>query len=366
MRGHISHETKPYILEILLDVINSKGKALLEIECDSLGTRLQLKMSNLPSEIKKNDLISGHLLSSTAELIDLFFLSCLTVIKNSSYEEAKQTLLKYIFKLVSISKNCHGLDKTACSLMTPLLCTTFETALASINIQQYHAVSAEVLTWISLGLHTDVSSSKLKLASMFYCIEDTQRTETVLRNIEVSYDLDIVEPVCRCHDFIHQPRRREFYAISDNHNENAIQFTIASCVRFLPCEIYCVPHELRYEMFRSTQEDLAFRGRRDKWMDWAVIDSLPYLYFLQYKAYSNIGRQENKQRAFSNLAITIDLEPNLGHRETALNLLGQCMEQERRARDALRCYLLSLNVRARNNAAKIHICRLLSTLVNER
>jgi hypothetical protein len=117
-------------------------------------------------------------------------------------------------------------------------------------------------------------------------------------------------------------------------------------------------------MFRSTEEDKAFRTIRDFWMDYAEVDSLTFLFFLQYKIYSHLNKQEKKYAALSKLTRTIEQEPNLAHRETALNLLGQCMEQEHRQVNALQCYSLSLNVRRRNNAAKIHICRLLSTLEN--
>ncbi|XP_053395420.1 uncharacterized protein LOC128555814 [Mercenaria mercenaria] len=360
MRGHIPHKYKPHILEILHQIINSRGTSLLGIKCDDLGERIQLKISHLPS-VKTSDWISGGLLLTAANYIYDALSIYLFWTRNRSYKVAMQT---YIFKLVCIFYQCQGVEKTFCSLLAPQFCTTLGSLLASSSIRQYNSISAEALNWISLGLNTDVSSSKLKLASMFYCIGDTQRTETVLRGIEAKYDLNIVEPVCKCHDFIHQPPRRGFNAICDNHNEEAIQYTTAFCVKFLPCEKNCVPHELRYEMFRSTQEERAFRGLGDYWMDWAVVDSLPYLYFLQYKTYSHLGRQEDKQRALSKLARTIDQEPNLGHRETALNLLGQCMEQEEQTVVALHCYLLSLNLRERNNVAKFHICRLLSKMAN--
>ncbi|XP_045157520.2 uncharacterized protein LOC123523848 [Mercenaria mercenaria] len=363
MSGHISQESKPYILEILLDVINSEGRALLEIKYDDFGARIQLKLNNLLS-FKTSDIISGQLLHATAGRSSTVITGCLTLITNSNYEGAIPILLKYIFKLIITSKQCQGLDKTVSNLLVQQFCTTLGSILTSLNIQQYNPIPAEALTWISLGLNTDVASSKLKLASMFYCIGDAQRTEIVLRDIEANYDLNIVEPVCLCHELVRNHSRRGFNAICDNHNEEAIQYITAFCVKFLPCEINCVPHELRYEIFRSTQEDIAFRGEDDKWMELAVVESLPYLYFLQYKTYSCLERQEEKQRALCNLVRTIDQEQNLGHRETALNLLGQCMEQEDRAVDALHCYLLSLNVRERNNAAKIHICRLLSNMIS--
>ncbi|XP_053405309.1 uncharacterized protein LOC128558940 [Mercenaria mercenaria] len=37
MAGHIAYESKPHILEILQNIINSEGTALLGIECDDLG-----------------------------------------------------------------------------------------------------------------------------------------------------------------------------------------------------------------------------------------------------------------------------------------------------------------------------------------
>ncbi|XP_053405482.1 uncharacterized protein LOC123522902 [Mercenaria mercenaria] len=363
MIGHINHESKPHLLEILLYILHSEGTALLKIECDELGSRLQLKLNNL-CPLKVSDTVSGHLLKVTACNIDISLKYCLSFISNVSYGLAVLTLLKYISKLGTISNQCKGLDKKACSLLAPYFCTTLGSILASLSIQQYNDISEEALSWISLGLNTNVSSGKLKLASAFYCIGDSKRTETVLMDIDGSYDHNDVEPICTCHTYIYRVRRRGFDAISDNHNEEALQYSTAFCVGFLPCEINCIPTELQYELFRSTEEDLTFRETLDYWMDWAVVDSLPFLYFLQYKTYSCLGRQDDKQKALSNLIRTTGQEPNLGHRETALNLLGQCMEHENRAADALHCYLLSLNLRERNNAAKIHICRLLSTLVN--
>jgi hypothetical protein len=239
--------------------------------------------------------------------------------------------------------------------------------LASININQHNTVSADALKLISLGLNTDVASSKLKLASILYCVQEIQKADLVLSNIERSYDLQIVEPVCSCYKFKSEQLKQGFYAKCDNQNVDAIQYAIALCVIFLPREIHCLPTELRYEMVRSTQEDRTFRtGEDNSWMDCAVVDSLPYLYFLQYKVNSHLEKNNEKQSALSKLLRTIITEPNLGHRETAFNILGKCMEQEGRVRDALQCYLMSLKLRWRNNAAKIHICTLLSVLGNFR
>jgi hypothetical protein len=66
----------------------------------------------------------------------------------------------------------------------------------------------------------------------------------------------------------------------------------------------------------------------DFWMDWAVVDSLTYLYFLQFKTYGHLQRYDEQQQALNNLVISINTTRNLGHKETCLNLLGQCHQQE--------------------------------------
>ncbi|XP_060574008.1 uncharacterized protein LOC132731772 [Ruditapes philippinarum] len=364
MRGKISPAVKPYIIKTLNAFINSKGMALHLIKCDDLGFRLYLKLNNI-YPIIKSDLFSGTLLKN---------LAC------ALFHEVKKMYYRLLgrsaYEVVEILKNCirktfffqyEGLEETASLLLLPMYHTLLGSVLASININHNNTVSADAFGIISLGLNSDVASSKLKLASILYCVQEMQETDLVLSEIERRYDLQIVEPFCICHIFEPTNFKQGFGQLCDNYNEVILQFTTASCVKYLPCEIHCVPNELRYEWFRSTQEERKFRTFEDGiWMDCAVVDSLPYLYFLQYKVYSHLWRLEEKQAALANLDRTINEEPNLGHRETALNLLGKCLEQEGRAGDALHCYTRSLRVRGRNNAAKIHICILLSALISTR
>jgi hypothetical protein len=363
MSGKISPVVKPYILEILNNIINSEGAALFEIKCNDIGSRFYLKFSNF-CPIKTSDMISGSLFMNLALLISRTPIKTHNFLKDSSPHEAFEKLKNYVLKTLNFQHE--GFDKTASILLLPWYCTTLGSVLASINISQYNTVSADALKLISLGLNADVASSKLKLASILCCAQEIQKADLVLDEIEGGYDLQIVEPACICHIFLRKPLRPGFDELCDNHNEEVLQYTTASCVKFLPCEIHCIPTELRYEMFRSTQEEKIIRSEDDEWMDCAVVDSLPYLYFLQYKVYSHSAGHDQKQAALLKLFKTIKEEPNLGHRETALNLLGKCMEQEGRAGDALQYYLMSLNERVRNNVAKIHICILLSVLINSR
>jgi tetratricopeptide (TPR) repeat protein len=198
---------------------------------------------------------------------------------------------------------------------------------------------------------------------VFYSTGDIEKAEVILRHIEQQYYSYPVVAICGCYVKAHLGTA-EFERVCGEQSEDCITHTTAFCVRFIRKEINCVPHELQYEMFRSTQDDMIHRDEvTDFWMDWAAVDSLPFLYFLQYKIYRQLQRHQDQQQALGKLIRTIETDENLGHRETALNILGQCMEQENRPQQALNYYLRSLQQRARNNVAIIHICTLLSGLL---
>ncbi|XP_053389365.1 uncharacterized protein LOC123543730 [Mercenaria mercenaria] len=373
MAGRISPHNKHKIFEILQNIIQSKGCALLEISIDDLGRRLQVKMNMVeafqyyptPAQIHSN--ISTELLNSTAEAVSACHLLLLTEIRHDGNEIVRENLSNLMLTLTKMYRkmgfNCLG--KSAMKLLAPLLSSSLGSVIASHDIYTTHSISSEALGWFSVGLNSDVSSGRLKLASALYCAGDMERAEFVLRNTEAKYDLNTVEPASGCIEQRRSYQRSEFINNCNNGNEEVMQHYTAFCVRFLQCEICSVPEELQYEMFRSTQEDRLERDEElDSWMDWAVVDSLTYLYFLQYKTYSALQRVADQQCALANLVTTVETEPNLHHKETALNLLGQCMEQENRHTDALRCYMISLNIRGRNNAANLLICRLLNKIVN--
>ncbi|XP_053389770.1 uncharacterized protein LOC128552739 [Mercenaria mercenaria] len=375
MAGRISPREKHKILEILQNFIQTEGRALLAIPIDKLGTRLQVKMNMYVafnyywSPALIYEINSGDFLMHVSTAINANHLLFLERITDERSGDVQEMLSDFTFKLMNAYREigCNSLEKSALKLMIPLLYTSLGSAVASSEIYADGVISRKALTCFSIGLNSDVSSGRLKFASAMYCLGDMIKTEIVLRNTEGLYDLNIVEPVCKCFVSRTVPTRHGFKYKSSTGNEELLRRTIAFCIRFTRHEINCVPQELQYEMFRSTQEELFERNELcDFWMDWAVVDSLPYIYFLQYKTYGHLQRAAEQQQALTNLVATIEIESNLCHRETALNLLGQCMEQENRHNDALRCYMLSLNTRARNNAANFLVSRLFHAFARNR
>ncbi|XP_060552460.1 uncharacterized protein LOC132713801 [Ruditapes philippinarum] len=374
MAGKFTAEEKRDVLQKLCDIVQSDGRFLLRINIDGISQRLRIKLGTIVHIAYRFqtsleiyvDVLTQHFLSlmkgiSGDQIVFVAFLS------KKFFNDHICNLKQIILKLKNYSVRGNRMEQLASHCLAPFIYSTLGLIMASSSIGQNNPVQYEALKWLSLGLNSDVTSGRLKLASMFYCVGDMDRAEFVLRQTESRYNSTVVEPVCGCwfHPFISpSPEvKRKCSELS----EICIKSITSCCVRFLQTEVNCVPRELQHEMVRSTPDDMPHRNQDERlWMDYAVVDSLPYLYFLQYKTYSHLQRHQYQERALSNLGKVIFTGKNFGHRETALNLLGQCMEQENKPRKALQCYMFSLHQRNRNNAAKFHICNLLRKYASNR
>ncbi|XP_045182613.2 uncharacterized protein LOC123541255 [Mercenaria mercenaria] len=370
MAGKLTSHVKTRLHERMSKLIPCDGTTLFGIRFDDFGRRLQIKLNMINGgllNITQRDLniratTNVLFLNTAASILDNYN-TLVHSMKDDILNMNMKNLLQPVQHLASNYRNGDILAKLACRLITPLYCTFIGCLIASQNLQNNNTVSPQAFTWMEAGLNSDVASGRLKFASVVYSTGDMERAAGILHDIEEKYKIEVTEPVCGCYDF-HKPYiRKGFGQVSSQSDVEAVKNIVAFCVRFLRSEIRIVPHELRYELYRSTQEDMQCREFWDNvWMDCVLVDSLPYLYFLQYKTYGVLQRSEEQQQALSKLWSAIKTERNLGHKETALNLLGQCMEQEQRPVDALQCYRLSLRVRERNNSAKIHICKCLANI----
>jgi hypothetical protein len=363
MAGEFTAEGKLDILRKISEIIQSDGRRFLRITIDDIGNRLLLKLHT--DRVIPHGMLTPRDINETI-LGSLFYYLARTISHNEliildSLAKYKVTLKQCICQLENYSVHGSRLEQLASRCLLPFLYSTFGSQMVSSNNRQNTAVQYQALKWLFLfGLNSDVTSGRLKLASVLYCVGYIDKAEFFLRQTENRYNCAIVEHVCNCWTHPLSGKSEEFKRKCCELNEACINQITSFCVRFMKMEINCVPRELQYEMMRSTQDDMQHKNEIDKrWMQFAVVDSLPFLYFLQYKAYGHLQRYQDQRRALCNLLKTAVSGKSLGHRETALNLVGQCMEQQNKPMAAIHCYMLSLQQRERNNAAKFHICNLL-------
>jgi len=243
------------------------------------------------------------------------------------------------------------------------ICQHLASAAASICIQHGLQIGDRIWTWYNMSINTDVASTRLKLASMFYCKGDLHLAADVLEDVQRRYR-DKVQAICGCGrmDPMATLSREEFAESLNESTDVLASSNIAFCVRFLRQEVFCAPPILHFEMVRAVGNDIQRRdGMERKWMNWAVVDSRPFLHYLQYLTFRGLGIRHRQQEALVLLINSTNVgyvENRVFHPETAINLLAHCWEMENDPDLALHGYLASQAKVPMNNAANWHIRRL--------
>jgi len=242
------------------------------------------------------------------------------------------------------------------------LVSTKASVVSSRYIQTGQSIPREVWTLYGESMHTDVTSSKLKLASMLYCRGELWRAASVLNEVEFEFDMS-VQPACGCRIRPHNKDLSGAFCESMLENDNLEMWTkkLAFCVRFLREERFCAPLFLWYEMCRGTEDEIDYRSHQERqWMNWAEVDARPFLFYLEYLTFRALGVRNRQQEALTCLRYIVQSNEmnKLYHPETFHNLLGHCLELEGNVEGAQAVYEFSRLIRTRNNAANHHIARL--------
>jgi len=235
---------------------------------------------------------------------------------------------------------------------------------ASICLQHGMLIGNRIWSWYSAAIDTDFASTRLKLASMLYCKRDLQVAADVLVDVERRYD-NTVQAICGCNrmdPLVTKPRKVFNELVHEGDTDVLVTNRVAYCVRFLRQEVFCAPPILHFEMVRGVGDDIQHRRLNERcWMNWAVVDARPFLHYLQYLTFRDLGLRLRQLQAFHALGTSIvdgDRQHQVFHPETATNLFAHCLEMEGWIDDALGFYLASQANMPRNNTANLHTRRL--------
>ncbi|XP_045203726.2 uncharacterized protein LOC123556808 [Mercenaria mercenaria] len=182
MAGKISTVVKQQLLKRMSNLIPCDETSLFGIQIDDLGERLQIKLSMM-NEVQHDILqpeeytmyLTAGLLQDTIWNISNSHNELFHSIKDISLEMKLIILFNIVLHLTRYYRDGDMLEKTACRLQASVYCTSIGSLKASQNIQINRTVSRQAFDWLEAGLDTDVASSRLKLASIMYCIGDMKR-----------------------------------------------------------------------------------------------------------------------------------------------------------------------------------------------
>lgn len=369
LSGRYSNETKRVLTETLGQLLQNIERFLLEIPTDDLGRKLQIKLNAVENSIQTFSAPTSF--SVAGGLLKQFgtFVCCIgnmididigkTADDSTNVVRKLFVMLRYFGKTTAESAE----DKMAEDILYSIFMGKLACSLAILNEDQGVGASLTELFNLSFLYRADLASNQLKFASIFYSIGDFTSSASILGRIIKSFHFTQVTSTCGCIRRKSSPEviglnfMTRAYEQREVDIKEVIKTNVSFCIRFVNTEEWAVPLELRHDFFKLIYEDM-WKGKKDILFrkTWALVDSLTFLFFMQYKTYGKIGRRDQQELALHNLEQATYKEDNLGHRETALNLLGQCMEEEGRLYDALYCYWCSLRLCPMKNAAKVLIC----------
>jgi hypothetical protein len=235
MAGQFTAETKHELSKNICDFIQNDRQRLLRIDIDDLGHRLRVKLNRVPHGVY-------YFPSSLETYETVLTWRYINIANNTSiqhehvlrhfHNENIRTMKQHIVKFMTFSDNGNRFEQVAFNHLAPFLFTTYGSTLASSSIGENNQVSPQALVWLSAGLNSDISSSRLKLASVFYSTGDMEKAELILRHTEQQYYSYPVLPICSCLNQPPEGETAEFKRICSEQSENCIKHITATCFKF--------------------------------------------------------------------------------------------------------------------------------------
>ena len=218
---------------------------------------------------------------------------------------------------------------------------------------------------VDLNIENDCLTPMLKYAMFLFqmnqsnsCLQLLQELEKRLGSLSVS--------VCGCS--AHQKCQILLTKMTDCAllKSDLDKLCFAPCISFLPTEDCLLPLPLRCEIASAFgfyyKVGLLTKNREqfNFWLNWVFIDGKFLLYFMLFLAADHLNRREVSADAIQKMKHVTDTDPDLGHKETCLNVLGCVFKQRGFMDSALGCFLQSYKLRPRLNTTVLHIMSLLA------
>jgi len=378
--GKLNSEQRARLRTVLNIIIDTHLAPLAFVKADDLGVRLLNNVYTVAiRDMKPRRAIHQEITGFLSVYGNVFHAIRMRHILTEAADNTPDELCLFLHSLITAMTqhqlHRHGSEHALCRIdgvnkdyIIRYLQQHLASTAASICLQHGMHIGNRILSWYSAAKDTDVASTRLKLGSMFYCKGDLQMAADVLDDVERRYD-NTVQAICGCgrmDPLVGKPRKKFTEFLYECDTDFLLTNRVAYCVRFLRQEVYCAPQILHFEMVRGAEDDIQHRRPFERgWMNWAVVDSRPFLHYLQYLTFRDLGLRYKQEQALQSLRVSINdgiKQKQVYHPETATNLFAHCLELEGRIDDALGIYSVLQAAMPRNNAANLHIRRLTNVL----
>ena len=363
--GRISEQMQLQLCGLLKQIIDAKFRYLVTIKSDLLGERYrEALVSGVQASryIPYGDLYCKCIMTNLARsrFRNRTNLLCCDTENQPTNRAAKRLNVRKVRLLRTERVNEHSAEEVrrTVSLVVPYFDIQLMSVLVVLAKRRlkstafiFHLLTSD--KWHALSLDSDLFSSKLKQASLLYMLEYYEMSLEVL-NILKNHMRKCLS-VCGC-SLERFPRglhvESQLFLLTVSSYEEFLRRQVIPCVIFLPAERLLTPPGLCYEMNRSACSP---PDSKEKWYDCAVVDGKVPLYYLLYLNHTRLGLDVNASLDTNKIRWLILTDRLLGHKETAVNLLGSIYKERGLVDRAVECFRESLNIQPSHNAASLHL-----------
>ena len=362
----------PYLLHIKADNFGRLLESSITSRPNGLNTGLNTLTKN--NELQKMDLKYTHL-----QFVLKTRNALLHRASNKSADVQYQNINKEQLKLNTMLEENEQSDEATSRAITLvkayLKLSQVSTKIATDLAQQKSTQSMQTdLTsdiWNVISLRTDQYSSRLKQASHLCAFGQFQESLTILSKLG---DPKLFFSFCYCnqkrpaHPVSSKFKKSE---LSDISIEEHLYRHLVPCVAFSMCEKGIIPGPLFEVLFRTEDEvhppsEITHQTNRkpsdetspEIRHNLAFVDGLFLLNFLLYLSHSALEDMKTHAEYDIQHMDWIIKKWKIGHKETALNLLGWIYGVEGKPDLAANCFCNSLDILPENNAATWHLMQM--------
>ena len=345
--GRIRKQLRVRLSQCLKDLLSADFKYILEIKSDHLGYRIE------NSFVTKTNSLGAFLNeANTIPMIMCRYLKQIHIhlkrytvrqYEKETTERVIENILTFKFKLQNteiLKDSTREESKKAITFMLPYVELHLMSSYVMLAKQMHKddEIIYKTLTskqWHQISVKSDSFSFKLKQASFLYMLGYYQASLDILLPLKEKLIDNHLTSFCACSFRAHVSYNAELLHVDVSSEEELLNRFLIPCVCFLPSERNLTPSALRYEMIRAagpTQDDSLSK------YGCAVVDGKILLNFLLCLNHSVLGKKPRAAVDAEEILQTVVNDNLLGHRVTALNLLGGIRVESGNMHKAVNCF----------------------------
>ncbi|MES9883983.1 MAG: hypothetical protein ABW185_24315 [Sedimenticola sp.] len=389
--GKLNFRLQKQISVLLQGLLSENCRFLFQIPCDYIGNQLTAAFTplylninqtvsedgeNIQFQYQYNETCKHYDTMKVIHGVALSYLQRFTIRDNVNTTKcirAHERLLSELYSINTVTEHTEDETRRALQYIIPFLHTSLACQLASQAIQTANSTTdldetnyTQIQEHLSKGHQSDLLSSRLKQAAIYYKLEDYERVESILASAE--NDLHpITSNFCSCDiSFCHVGKCGHGVSPENMSTVEVLRRCVGCCVRFLPTEMDITPAALQYEMFRSVgtparrrvYPDYDWSEDEHYWYDCSVVSATVFLHYMKCLLYIKMKNIDQLSVAIRKLQNTLGRYDTMYHPETTLNLLAWVARQVHDTDTALLCLQGSMMTQPWHNAAKWQIAEM--------